>query len=64
MVVWIAQHIEALDYVELPPAPTIQQHNHQKHQVEPTACLMDIDIKNAQINTKKQLPSHDNQGHP
>ena len=64
MVVRITQHIEAPNYVELPQAPTMPQQNNQKHQVESTACPMDIDIQNAQINTKKQLPSCDNQGCP
>ena len=40
------------------------QQNNQKHQVESTSCPMDIDIQNAQINAKKQLPSRDTQGHP
>ena len=64
LAVQIAQRIETPDYMELSQAPTMPQQNNQKHQVESTACPMDIDIQNAQINTKKQLPSRDTQGRP
>ena len=64
MVVQIAQRMEAVYYMELPHAPTMPQHNNHKQQVEPTTCPMYVDIQNAQINAKKQLPSRDTQGRP
>ena len=64
MAIQIAQRIESPGYIELQHAPTQSQQISQKIPMETTVTPMEIDVQNAQFNTRKNLSDRDSQGRP